>query len=53
MKAVWGHARAELIEAEDTIIKWGKRKKEKRWEWGGGGGGGEGEGENLIKLSIL
>ena len=25
MKAVWGHARAELIEAEDTIIKWGKK----------------------------
>ena len=21
VKAVWGHARAELIEAEDTIIK--------------------------------
>ena len=26
MKAVWGHVRAELIVAEDTIIKWGKRK---------------------------
>ena len=29
MKAVWGHARAELIEAEDTIIKQGKEKKTK------------------------
>ena len=38
MKAVWEHARAELIEAEDTIIKWGKRKKQ-RWEWARGGGG--------------
>ena len=45
MKAVWGHARAELIEAEVTIIKWGKRKNK-----GGGGGGG---GEKLTKLSIV
>ena len=27
VKTVWGHARAELIEAEDTIIKRGKEKK--------------------------
>ena len=39
MKAVWGHARADLIEAEDTIIKLGKRKNK----------GGNG----LTKLSIL
>ena len=44
----WGHARAELIEAEDTIIKWGKRKNKggngRGGEGGGGGGGGEGGG---------
>ena len=40
VKAVWGHARAEFIEAEDTIIKRGKEKKQ-RWEgsWGGEGRG--------------
>ena len=40
VKAVWEHARAELIEAEDTIIKRGKEKKQ-RWEgsWGGEGRG--------------
>ena len=32
VKAVWGHARAELIEAEDTIIKRGKEEKKQRWE---------------------
>ena len=42
MKAVWGHARAELIEAEDTIIKWEKRKNKS----GNGRGGGEGEGRS-------
>ena len=40
MKAVWGHARAELIEAEDTIIKWGERKN----KGGNGRGGQEGGG---------
>ena len=43
VKAIWGHARAELIEAEDTIIKRGKEKEKKnqRWEgsWGGEGRG--------------
>ena len=43
MKAVWGHARAELIEAEDTIIKWGKRKNIGGNGRGGGGEGGGGE----------
>ena len=45
VKAVWGHARAELIEAEDTIIKRGKEtKQQQRWEgsWGGEGRGGGG-----------
>ena len=42
MKAVWGHARAELIEAEDTIIKRGKEKKNKGGKGRGAGrGGGE------------
>ena len=45
VKTVWGHARAELIEAEDTIIKRGERKRKKTKagrSWGGrGGGGGE------------
>ena len=50
MKAVWGHARAELIETEDTIIKWGKRRKKTKV---GMGKGGEEEGEKLTKLSIL
>ena len=54
MKAVWEHARAELIEAEDTIINGGKEKNKD----GNGrvcvcGGGGEWEGEKLTKLSIL
>ena len=42
VKAVWGHARAELIEAEDTIIKRGKEKKTKV---GRGRGAGRGGGE--------
>ena len=42
VKAVWGHARAELIEAEDTIIKRGKEKKNKGGKGRGAGrGGGE------------
>ena len=44
VKAVWGHARAELIEAEDTIIKRGKEKEEKNK-----GGKGRGAGEKLSK----
>ena len=45
VKAVWGHARVEFIEAEDTIIKRGKEKKTKvgRDVWRGG------EGEKLTK----
>ena len=44
VKTVWGHARAELIEAEDTIIKPGKEKEKKqRWE---GSLGGEGRGRS-------
>ena len=39
MKAVWGHARAELIEAEDTIIKCGERKNKSGNGRVGGGGG--------------
>ena len=45
VKAVWGHARAELIEAEDTIIKRGKEKKTKVGRVVGRGG----EGEKLTK----
>ena len=45
VKAVWGHARAELIEAEDTIIKRGKEKKTKMGRVVGRGG----EGEKLTK----
>ena len=45
VKTVWGHARAELIEAEDTIIKRGKEKEKKNkggeGSWGRGRGGGE------------
>ena len=42
VKAVSGHARAELIEAEDTIIKRGKEKKNKGGKGRGAGrGGGE------------
>ena len=42
VKTVWGHARAELIEAEDTIIKRGKEKKNKGGKGRGAGrGGGE------------
>ena len=42
VKAVWGHARAELIEAEDTIIKRGKETKNKGGKGrGAGSGGGE------------
>ena len=42
MTAVWGHARAELIEAEDTIIQCEKRKNKDGNGRGGGGGGGAG-----------
>ena len=45
VKAVWGHARAELIEAEDTIIKQGEEKKTKVGRVVGRGG----EGEKLTK----
>ena len=45
VKAVWGHARAELIEAEDTIIKQAKEKKTKVGRVVGLGG----EGEKLTK----
>ena len=45
VKAVWGHARAELIEAEDTIIKRGKEKKTMVGRVVGRGG----EGEKLTK----
>ena len=44
MKAVWGHARAELIEAEDTIVKRGKEKNPKN-KGGKGRGAGRGGGE--------
>ena len=45
VKAVWGHARAELIKAEDTIIKRGNEKKTKVGRVVGRGG----EGEKLTK----
>ena len=43
VKTVWGHARAELIEAEDTIIKRGKEKEKKTKAGRVVGRGGEGE----------
>ena len=42
VKTVWGHARAELIEAEDTIIKRGKEKEKKQRREGSWGGEGRG-----------
>ena len=45
VKTVWGHARAELIEAEDTIIKRGKEKEKKKQRWEGSWGG-EGRGRS-------
>ena len=43
VKTVWGHPRAELIEAEDTIIKRGKEKEKNKGGKGRGAARGGGE----------